>query len=79
VTGGNSGIGFATAKLFAKEGAKVVIVGRDRITLSEAASAIDGDVLVLQTDVTNLEEIDRLYQATAEKFGKIDILYQFTF
>jgi NAD(P)-dependent dehydrogenase (short-subunit alcohol dehydrogenase family) len=75
VTGGNSGIGLATAKLFAQEGAKVVIAGRDRITLSEAASSIGGDVLALQTDVTNLEEIDQLYQATAEKFGKIDILF----
>lgn len=75
VTGGNSGIGFATAKLFSQEGAKVVIAGRDRNTLNEAASAIGGDTLALQADVSKLEEIDRLYQAIAEKLGKIDVLF----
>ncbi len=75
VTGGNSGIGLATAKLFSQEGAKVVIAGRDRVTLDEAASEIGGDVLTLQTDVANLEQIDRLYQSIAEKFGKIDVLF----
>lgn len=75
VTGGNSGIGLATAKLMRQEGAKVVIAGRDHITLDEAASAIGGDVLALQADVAKLEEIDQLYQAIAEKFGKIDILF----
>ncbi|MBW4619872.1 MAG: SDR family oxidoreductase [Cyanosarcina radialis HA8281-LM2] len=75
VTGGNSGIGFATARLFSQEGAKVVITGRDRITLNEAASTIGGDLLALQSDVSRLEEIDRLYQAIAEKFGKIDVLF----
>ena len=75
VTGGNSGIGFATAKLFSQEGAKVVIAGRDRNTLNEAASAIGGDTLALQADVSKLEEIDRLYQEIAEKLGKIDVLF----
>jgi NAD(P)-dependent dehydrogenase (short-subunit alcohol dehydrogenase family) len=75
VTGGNSGIGLATAKLFRQEGAKVVITGRDRITLDEAAAAIGGDVLALQADVANLDEIDRLYATIAQKFGKIDVLF----
>ncbi len=75
VTGGNSGIGLATAKLFSQEGAKVVIAGRDHVTLDEAASEIGGDVLTLQTDVANLEQIDRLYQSISEKFGKIDVLF----
>lgn len=75
VTGGNSGIGLATAKLLSQEGAKVVIVGRDRTTLNDAASAIGGDVLALQADVANLEQIDQIYQAIAEKFGKIDVLF----
>ncbi len=75
VTGGNSGIGLATAKLFSQEGAKVVIAGRDRITLDESAAAMGGDILALQTDVTNLEEISQLYQAIAERFGKIDVLF----
>jgi len=75
VTGGSSGIGLATAKLFSQEGAKVVISGRDRATLDEAALAIGGDVLALQADVVDLKQIDQLYCAIADKFGKIDILF----
>jgi NAD(P)-dependent dehydrogenase (short-subunit alcohol dehydrogenase family) len=75
VTGGNSGIGLATAKLFSQEGANVIITGRDRITLDDAVTTIGGDVLALQADVTNLDEIDLLYTAIAQKFGKIDILF----
>lgn len=74
VTGGNSGIGLAVAKLFSQEGAKVVITGRDPITLKKAASEID-DVLALQADVADLKQIDQLYQEIAEKFGKIDVLF----
>jgi NAD(P)-dependent dehydrogenase (short-subunit alcohol dehydrogenase family) len=75
VTGGSSGIGLATAKLFSQEGAKVVISGRDRNTLDEAASAIDGDVLALQADVEDLSQIDQLYFAISKEFGKIDVLF----
>jgi NAD(P)-dependent dehydrogenase (short-subunit alcohol dehydrogenase family) len=75
VTGGNSGIGLATAKLFSQEGAKVIIAGRDRTTLNEAALVIGGDVLALQADVAHLAQIDHLYQEIAEKFGKIDVLF----
>lgn len=74
VTGGNSGIGLAAAKLFSQEGAKVVITGRDPITLKKAASEID-NVLTLQADVVDLKQIDRLYQEIAEKLGKIDVLF----
>jgi NAD(P)-dependent dehydrogenase (short-subunit alcohol dehydrogenase family) len=75
VTGGNSGIGLATAQLLSQEGANVVITGRDRTTLDRAVSMIDGDVLALQSDVTDLDRIDRLYQEVVEKLGKIDILF----
>lgn len=75
MTGGNSGIGLATAKLFSQEGAKIVITGRDRMTLDQAASGIGGDVLALQADVAKLEEIDQLYQAIAQRFGKLDVLF----
>jgi NAD(P)-dependent dehydrogenase (short-subunit alcohol dehydrogenase family) len=75
ITGGNSGIGLATAKLFSQEGAKVIITGRDRTTLDEAVAAIDGDVLALTVDVSQLEQIDRLYQTIDRKFGKIDVLF----
>jgi NAD(P)-dependent dehydrogenase (short-subunit alcohol dehydrogenase family) len=75
VTGGNSGIGFATAKLFSQEGAKVIIVGRDRTTLDEAASAIGSDIWAIQSDLANMTEIERLYLAIAQRFGKIDVLF----
>jgi NAD(P)-dependent dehydrogenase (short-subunit alcohol dehydrogenase family) len=75
VTGGNSGIGLAAAKLFSQEGAKVVITGRDPIALKKAASEIGDDVLALQADVADLKQIDQLYQRIAEKFGKIDVLF----
>jgi NAD(P)-dependent dehydrogenase (short-subunit alcohol dehydrogenase family) len=75
VTGGNSGIGLATAKLYRREGAKVAICGRDRATLDEAAVAIGGDVLALSADLADLNQIDRLYEEIALQFGKIDILF----
>lgn len=75
VTGGNSGIGLATAKLFYREGAKVIISGRNCTTLDKAASEIGGDILALQADVTDLEQIDQLYDTIAEKFGRIDVLF----
>jgi NAD(P)-dependent dehydrogenase (short-subunit alcohol dehydrogenase family) len=75
VTGGNSGIGLATAKLFCQEGARVVIAGRDRTTLDEAVLVIGGDVLALQADVADLHQIEQLYQTIAEKIGKIDVLF----
>src|SRR6267378_3568655 len=68
VTGGNSGIGLATAKRFREEGAKVVISGRDQKTLDEAVKTIGGDV-------SKLSDLDRLYKTVAEKFGKIDVLF----
>jgi NAD(P)-dependent dehydrogenase (short-subunit alcohol dehydrogenase family) len=75
VTGGNSGIGLATAKRLADEGAKVVISGRDQKTLDQAVKTIGGNVLAVQSDVSKLADIDKLYKAVSEKFGKIDILF----
>jgi NAD(P)-dependent dehydrogenase (short-subunit alcohol dehydrogenase family) len=75
VTGGNSGIGLATAKRFREEGAKVVISGRDQKTLDEAVKTIGGDVVAVRSDVSKLTELDKLYKTVAEKFGKIDVLF----
>jgi NAD(P)-dependent dehydrogenase (short-subunit alcohol dehydrogenase family) len=75
VTGGNSGIGLATAKLFRTEGAKVVISGRNQKTLDEAVKAIGGDVIGVRADVSKPEDINELFTAVAEKWGKIDILF----
>ena len=75
VTGGNSGIGLATAKLFRTEGAKVVISGRNQKTLDEAVKAIGSDVLGIRADVSNPDDINRLFTTVAKKWGKIDILF----
>lgn len=75
VTGGNSGIGLATARRFREEGAKVVISGRDQKTLDQAVKTIGGDVVAVRGDVSKLADLDKLYKTVAEKFGKIDVLF----
>src|SRR5579864_4534365 len=75
VTGGNSGIGMASARAFHANGARVVIAGRDRGTLEEVAQELGSGVLAVQADVTKLSEIDRLMARAHETFGKLDILF----
>ena len=75
VTGGNSGIGLATAKLFHDEGAKVAVSGRDQKTLDEAVKTIGNGTLAVKADVSKLADIDRLYSQVAGKFGKIDAIF----
>jgi NAD(P)-dependent dehydrogenase (short-subunit alcohol dehydrogenase family) len=75
VTGGNSGIGLATAKRLQEEGAKVAISGRSRKTLDEAVKAIGNGVVAVQSDVAKLEDVDKLYAEVAQKLGKIDVLF----
>jgi NAD(P)-dependent dehydrogenase (short-subunit alcohol dehydrogenase family) len=75
VTGGNSGIGLATAKRLQEEGAKVAISGRSKKTLDEAVKAIGNGVVAVQSDVANLTDIDKLYAEVSKKLGKIDILF----
>ena len=75
ITGGNSGIGLATAKEFKEQGARVVITGRDQKTLDEAKRAIGGEVLAVRSDTSNLTDIDKLFNVVKEKFGKIDVLF----
>jgi len=75
ITGGNSGIGLATAKEFKAQGARVVITGRDQQTLDDAKREIGSDVLAVRSDTSSLTEIDKLFAAVKEKFGKIDVLF----
>ena len=75
VTGGNSGIGLATAKRLQEEGARVAISGRSRKTLDEAVKTIGNGVLAVQADVAKLMDIDRLYAEVSQKLGKIDVLF----
>jgi NAD(P)-dependent dehydrogenase (short-subunit alcohol dehydrogenase family) len=75
VTGGNSGIGLATAKRFVAEGAEVYITGRRQQELDRAVEEIGSAVTGVQGDVSNLEDLDRLFAAVREKSGRIDVLF----
>jgi NAD(P)-dependent dehydrogenase (short-subunit alcohol dehydrogenase family) len=75
VTGGNSGIGLASARRLHEEGARVVITGRDRRTLDAAASAIGAGTVALQSDASKLEDIEQLFSAVESRVGKIDVLF----
>jgi NAD(P)-dependent dehydrogenase (short-subunit alcohol dehydrogenase family) len=75
VTGGNSGIGLATAKRFQDEGAHVAISGRSQKTLDEAVKLLGKDLLAVQADVSKLADVDKFFSAVLRKFGKIDILF----
>src|SRR5439155_8970300 len=75
VTGGNSGIGLATAKAYAREGASVVITGRDEKTLQAAAKEIGPNTLAIRSDAGKLADIDNAIAAIHKRFGKIDALF----
>lgn len=77
ITGGNSGVGAATAELFAKEGAKVVITARRVPQLEEVAEKIranGGEVLPVRCDVSKVEDVEAMVAQAVEAYGKIDIL-----
>ncbi|MCW3096123.1 MAG: oxidoreductase [Chthonomonadaceae bacterium] len=75
ITGGTTGIGFAAAKLFVKEGAYVFITGRRQKELDEAVKAIGSNVTGVQGDVSKLADLDRLYETIKAKGRKIDIVF----
>jgi NAD(P)-dependent dehydrogenase (short-subunit alcohol dehydrogenase family) len=75
ITGGTEGIGLATAKLFAEEGAYVFITGRRRKELDEAVKAIGSNVSGVQGDVAKLADLDRLYDTVGRIKGRIDIVF----
>ncbi|MEG9433670.1 SDR family oxidoreductase [Terriglobus sp. ADX1] len=75
VTGGNSGIGLATAKRFVDEGAYVYITGRRQASLDEAVKTIGKNVTAVQGDVSNLADLDRLFAQIKSEKGKLDIVF----
>jgi len=75
VTGGNSGIGLATALRFAAEGAYVFITGRRQAELDAAVKQIGKNATAVQGDVSNLADLDRLFAAVKQQKGRIDVLF----
>ena len=75
VTGGNSGIGLATARRFVSEGAFVFITGRRQEELDKAAREIGHDVQALQGDVSKLDDLDRIVATIREEKGRLDIVF----
>src|SRR6266487_5323602 len=75
ITGGNSGIGLATAQRFVAEGAYVFITGRRQGELDSAVNQIGKNVTGVQGDVSNLADLDRLYAAVKDQKGRIDIVF----
>jgi NAD(P)-dependent dehydrogenase (short-subunit alcohol dehydrogenase family) len=75
ITGGNSGIGLATAKRFLDEEAKVAISGRDQKTLDEALKSLGKGVVAVKADTAKLEDIEKFLNEAVKKLGKIDILF----
>jgi NAD(P)-dependent dehydrogenase (short-subunit alcohol dehydrogenase family) len=75
VTGGNSGIGLATAQRFVEEGAYVYITGRRQPELDAAVSLIGNNVTAIQADSTKLEDIDRVYATIEKEKGHLDVLF----
>jgi NAD(P)-dependent dehydrogenase (short-subunit alcohol dehydrogenase family) len=75
ITGGNSGIGLATAKLFVAEGARVAITGRNKATLEAAAKELGPNAIAIEADATDIAATEAAVKKAVEKFGKLDIVF----
>lgn len=75
ITGGTSGIGLATARLFRAEGAQLVITGRDPASLARAQEILGSETLIVPSDAGDLGEIERLMAQVKERFTRLDVLF----
>ena len=75
ITGGRNGIGLATAQRFVQEGAYVFIIGRRQDELDKAVKQIGKNVTGVQGDISNLADLDRLYETVKKQKARIDILF----
>jgi len=75
ITGGTTGLGLATAKLFVKEGARVIVTGRNPATIKAAQAELGHNAIVVPSDATSLPDMDALATKVKETFGKLDVLF----
>jgi Dehydrogenases with different specificities (related to short-chain alcohol dehydrogenases) len=75
ITGGTTGIGLATAQLFIKEGAKVIVTGRNPETLGQAKTTLGAGADVIAADTSDLKAVEQLFKTIAERYTKIDALF----
>ncbi len=75
ITGGNSGIGFATAKEFIAQGAKVVITGRSQTAIDEAVNQLGSNATGIRSEATNMADTEALVEQVKATFGKVDVLF----
>jgi NAD(P)-dependent dehydrogenase (short-subunit alcohol dehydrogenase family) len=75
ITGGTSGMGLATAKLFAQEGATVIVTARNEQRFTDALNLETPNINVIKADVTSTSDLESLFATVNERFGKIDILF----
>src|SRR6187402_144814 len=75
ITGGTTGLGLATAKLFIEEGARVIVTGRNAETMKTAQAELGDNAVVIRSDATSLSDMDALAAMVKEKFGKLDVLF----
>ena len=75
ITGGTTGIGLATAKLFIDEGARVIVTGRAATTIKSAQAELGENAIVVRSDATSFSDMDALAALVKERFGKLDVLF----
>lgn len=75
ITGGTTGIGFATARLFAQEGARVIVTGRSPETLAAARAELGDHAEVIASDATRIADLERLFAHVRERYGRLDVLF----